>query len=90
MLITLLMIIAGIWMTRWANNFETLRRKDQLDQWKMKRKITDDALRIIDAHRKENIQILQVMSDRINQVEDPKESVLNDFKRMLYGKDSQI
>ena len=78
------MIIAGIWMTRWANRFESQRRTDLLSQWALQRKITDDALRTIDAHRKANVQILQAMSDRIGYIEDKKESVLRDFKEMLY------
>ena len=90
MLIALLMIFAGIWMTRWANQFEAQRRKELFDHWKIQKKITNDALKQLAAYKKDSNQVLQAMSDRINQVEDPKESVLNDFKRMLYGKDSQI
>ena len=78
------MIIAGIWMTRWANRFEAHRRQEMSDQWEMQRIITDDALRTIDAHRKENVQILQAIVGRINYGEDKKESVLEDFKEMLY------
>jgi len=78
------MIIVGIWMTRWAKRYEAQRRTDLLDQWAIQRKITDDALRVIDAHRKQNVQILQAMSDRIVYIEDKKESVLEDFKEMLY------
>ena len=85
MIIAILMIIAGIWMMRWAKRFEAQQRQDLLDQWALQRKITDDALRTIDAHRKQNVQILQMMSDRIGYIEDKKESVLVDFKRMLYG-----
>ena len=73
-------------MTRWANRFEAQRRTDLLDQWAIQRKITDDALRTIDAHRKTNVQILQAMSDRIGYIEDKKESVLKDFKEMLHRK----
>ena len=78
------MIIAGIWMTRWSKRFEAQRRTDLLDQWALQKKITDDALRVIDAHRKKNVQILQAMVDRIVYIEDKKESVLRDFKEMLY------
>ena len=78
------MIITGIWMTRWSKRFEAQRRQDLLDQWAIQRKITDDVLRTIDAHRKANVQILQAMSDRIRYIEDKKESVLKDFKEMLY------
>ena len=85
MILPILMIIAGIWMTRWAKRFEAQRRTDLLDQWAIQRKITDEALRTIDAHKKQNVQILQMMSDRIGYIEDKKESVLVDFKRMLYG-----
>ena len=55
------------------------------DQWALTRKITDDALRQIDASRKANVQILQDMSDRIGYVDRKKESVLEDFKQMLYS-----
>ena len=78
------MIIAGIWLTRCANRFEARRRQEMFDQWEIRRKITDDALRSIDAHRKENVQILQAMSDRIGYIENKKDSVLEDFKEMLY------
>ena len=71
-------------MMRWAKRYEVQRRQDLLDQWAIQRKITDDALRTIDAHRKENIQILQAMSDRIGYIDRKKESVLEDFKEMLY------
>ena len=84
MILPILMIIAGIWMTRWAKRFEAQRRTDLLDQWAMQRKITDEALRAIDAHKKQNVQILQMMSDRIRYIEDKKESVLEDIKEMLY------
>ena len=84
MILPILLIIAGIWMTRWAKRFEAQRRTDLLDQWAIQRKITDDALRTIDAHRKTNVQILQMMSDRIGYIEDKKESVLEDYKEMLY------
>ena len=77
------MIITGIWMTRWAKRFEAQRRIDLLDQWALQRKITDDALWTINAHRKKNVQILQAMSNRIKYIEDKKESVLEDIKRML-------
>ena len=73
-------------MTRWANQFEAQRRQDMFDQWALTRKITDDALRQIDASRKANVQILQDMADRIGYIEDRKESVLRDFKEMLYAK----
>ena len=84
MIIPILMIIAGIWMMRWAKRFEARQRQEMFDQWAIQRKITDDALRTIDAHRKTNVQILQAMSDRIGYIEDKKESVLKDFKEMLY------
>ena len=71
-------------MTRWAKKFEAQRRIELLDQWALQRKMTDDALRAIDAHRKQNVQILQAMSDRIGYIENKKESVLDDFKEMLY------
>ena len=86
MILPILMIIAGILMMRWAKRFEVQRRTDLLDQWAIQRKITDDALRTIDAHRKTNVQILQAMSDRIGYIEDKKESVLKDFKEMLHRK----
>ena len=78
------MIIAGIWLTRWANRFEARRRTDLLDQWALQRKITDDALRTVDAFKRDRVRILQAMSDRIRYIEDKKESVLDDFKEMLY------
>ena len=78
------MIIAGIWMMRWAKRFEAQRRVNLLDQWALQRKITDNALRTIDAHRKKNVQILQMMSDRIGYIDRKKESVLEDYKEMLY------
>ena len=83
MIISILMIIVGVWLSRWAKRFEAQRRQEIFDQWALQKKITDDALRTIDSHRKENVQILQAMSDRINYVEERKESVLNDFKEML-------
>ena len=70
-------------MTRWAKQFEAQRRIDPLDQWALTRKITDDALRTVDAFKKDRVQILQAMSDRIGYIEDKKESVLEDFKGML-------
>ena len=84
MILAILMIIAGIWLTRWANRFEAQRKQEMFDQWEIRRGITDDALRTLDAHRKENVQILQAMSDRIGYIEYKKESVLEDFKEMLY------
>ena len=84
MILPILLIIVGIWMTRWAKRFEAQRRQDLLDQWAIQRKITDDAMRTIDASRRKNLQILQMMSDRIGYIEDKKESVLEDFKEMLY------
>ena len=78
------MIIAGIWMTRWAKRFEAQQRQDLLDQWALQRKITDDALLSIDAFKKDRVQILQAMSDRIGYIENKKDSVLEDFKEMLY------
>jgi len=86
LILAILMIIAGIWMMRWAKRFEAQRRIELLDQWALQRKITDDALRTIDAHRKQDVQLLQLMSDRIGYIEDKKESVLEDFKEMLYLK----
>jgi len=83
MYIGILLIIAGIWMTRWANRFEAQRRQEMYDQWALQRKITDDALLVIDAQRRKNVQILQAMSDRIGYIEDKKESVLEDFREML-------
>ena len=84
MILPILMIIAGIWMMRWAKRFEAQRRVNLLDQWALQRKITDNALRTIDAHRKKNVQILQMMSDRIGYIDRKKESVLEDYKEMLY------
>ena len=83
MVIGILMIIIGIWMTRWAKRFEAQRRKEMFAHWEIQRKITDDALQTIDAHRKENVQILQAISNRMAYDEDRKESVLRDYKRML-------
>lgn len=85
MIISILMIITGIWLTQWTKRFEARRRQDIFDQWALTRKITDAALRGIDVQRQENIQILQAMSDKIGFIEDRKESVLEDFKEMLYG-----
>ena len=84
MILAILLIIAGIWMMRWAKRFEAQQRQDLFDQGALTRKITDDALRTVDAHRKKNVQLLQAMSDRIGYIEDKKESVLEDFKEMLY------
>ena len=78
------MIVIGIWIMFWANRFEAQRRKDLFNQWAFQRKITDNAIRDIDVHRKENVQILQAILDRVNYVEERKESVLKDFKDMLY------
>ena len=78
------MIIVGIWMTHWAKRFEAQRRTDLLDQWALTKKIADDALRTIDANKMKNVQILQAMSDRIGYIEDKKESILKDFREMLY------
>lgn len=78
------MIIVGIWMTRWAKRFEARRRQDMFDQWAIQRKITDDALRTIDDQRKKNVQRLQAMVGRFDYIEERKESVLTDFKEMLY------
>ena len=85
MLIVILMIVTGIWMTRWANRFEAQRRKELFDQWEIKRKITNDALRRLEKYKKDRLQLLQAMSDRIEYVEYKKESVLKDFKSMLYN-----
>ena len=84
MILPILMIIAVIWMMQWAKRFEAQRRVNLLDRWALQRKVTDDALRTIDAHRKQNVQILQAMSDRIGYIDRKKESVLEDFKDMLY------
>ena len=86
MIAGILKIIIGIWMTRWGNRFEAQWREEMFAQWELRRKITDDALRQIDASRKANVQILQDMADRIGYIEDRKESVLRDFKEMLYAK----
>ena len=39
MIIPILMIIVGIWMTRWAKRFEAQRRQEMFDRWELKRKI---------------------------------------------------
>ena len=59
MILAILMIIAGIWMVRWANRFEARRRQEMFDQWALTRKITDDALRTIDAFRRDRVKILK-------------------------------
>ena len=58
--------------------------KRPLSEWALQRKITDDAFRTIDAFKKDCIQTSQAMSDRIGYIEGKKESVLRDFKEMLY------
>ena len=72
MIIAILTIILGIWMTRWAKQFEAQRRKEVFDRWEFKKKMTDNTLIHLDALKRDRVQILQVMSDRISYVEDKK------------------
>ena len=85
MILAVLMIIAGIWMVRLANRFEARRRREMFTQWGIEREISDNVLRTINALKEDRVRLLEVMSDRIRQEEVRKESILRDFKHMLYS-----
>ena len=85
MLIAILIIVTGFWMTRWANRFEARRRREMFTQWGIEREISDNVLRTINALKEDRVRLLEVMSDRIRQEEVRKESILRDFKHMLYS-----
>ena len=85
MIIGLLLILTGFWLSRLSNRIETKRRKEIFLRWDLERKMMEGALMHIDESRKRSVESLELMADRIGRLEDSKESVLRDFKRMLYN-----
>lgn len=85
MIIGLLLILAGFCLSRLSNQIETQRRKELFSRWDLERKMMEEALMQIDSLRKRSIGTLEIIAEKIRRVEDRKESVLRDFKRMLYN-----
>lgn len=87
MFIGIIMIIAGVWLTRIANRILIQRRKEWFAHLEFERKIIDNALNQIDTQNRDIDKRLELLSDRISRNEesgrDREEIVLRDFKRML-------
>ena len=88
MFIGILLIIGGIWLTRNGNQILNQQKRDWIASLENERNMIDNALIQIDIQRRHSVEGLEVMSDRISRNEqserDREESVLRDFKRMLY------
>ena len=80
------MIIAGIWLFRMTKQIADQQRRELFTNWENQNKMISNALHQIDTQKRQSIETLRQMSDRINLMEDRKENVLKDFIRMLYGK----
>ena len=85
MIIGLILILTGFWLSRLSNRIELQRRKDLYSRWDLERKMMGEALKHIDESRKRSVESLELMAEKIRWIEDRKESVLQDFKRMLYN-----
>lgn len=81
------MIIAGIWLTRIAKRVADQQRRELIAHWSLQNKMIDNALHQIETQKRQSVEILKLMSERISQKQQSErngeESVLRDFKQML-------